>query len=204
VPNDLPGLIEGAIAPFSRQFPGLAAGLDEGLTPEQMGKALGSRASRIGLAPAARPADVLPLIGWDGAVNRYHTALPIAAVLRSWEDRFGARLLDIGFAQIRLLAQRPPRTLQAAQSIAAERGSLPRCGRPDRRGGDRHLERRPGPYRRALPRRRLLAAAGDPRPRRLATGSDRLERSGDDGLAAVRKQAVGVVIQAARYSPSPR
>jgi Domain of unknown function (DUF4253) len=112
--------IEQAIAPFSRQFPGLAPALHESLTPEQLRQALGSRAARIGLAPAARPADVLPLIGWEGAANRHRTALPIAAVLRSWEDRFGARLLDVGFAQIRLLAERPPRTLQAAQQIAAE------------------------------------------------------------------------------------
>ena len=41
-------------------------------------------------------------------------------MLRSWEDRFGARLLDIGFAEIRLLVDRPPRSLEAAQRIAAE------------------------------------------------------------------------------------
>ena len=46
--------------------------------------------------------------------------LAVPAVLRSWEDRFGARLLEIGFAEIRLLVQRPPRSLEAAQRIAAE------------------------------------------------------------------------------------
>jgi hypothetical protein len=40
--------------------------------------------------------------------------------LRSWEDRFGACLIDVGFAEIRLLVERPPRTLAAAQRIAAE------------------------------------------------------------------------------------
>jgi hypothetical protein len=40
--------------------------------------------------------------------------------LRSWEDRFGARLLEVGFDDIRLLVSRPPQTLQAAQPIAAE------------------------------------------------------------------------------------
>jgi len=34
----------------------------------------------------------------------YPTALPAAAVLRSWEDRFGARLVRVGFAEIWLLA----------------------------------------------------------------------------------------------------
>lgn len=41
-------------------------------------------------------------------------------MLRSWEDRFGARLLRIGFAQISLLATRPPRDLASAQLLAAE------------------------------------------------------------------------------------
>jgi len=41
-------------------------------------------------------------------------------VLRSWEDRLGARLLEVGFADIRLLVSRPPQTLEAAQPIAAE------------------------------------------------------------------------------------
>ena len=67
------------------------------------------------------PADVLPLIGWDGAVNHGDDyAVVIAAILRSWEQRFGARLLRVGFADIQLLADRPPRTLQAARLLAAE------------------------------------------------------------------------------------
>jgi hypothetical protein len=113
--------IAGAIAPFSREFPGLAPPLEDRLTAEELQKVLRSqRAARIGLVPAARPADVLPLIGWSGATNWSPSALPIAAVLRSWEDRFGATLLDVGFAEFRLLAERPPRTLEAAQRIAAE------------------------------------------------------------------------------------
>jgi hypothetical protein len=48
------------------------------------------------------------------------TLLPLTAVLRSWEDRFGACLIDVGSAEIRLLVERSPRTLAAAQRIAAE------------------------------------------------------------------------------------
>jgi len=98
------------IAPFSREFPGLAPAADQQLTPREIEQALGSlRPARIGLAAASRRADVLPLIGWDGAANHWEDALVIAAVLRSWEDRFGARLLRVGFAVIQLLAERPPR-----------------------------------------------------------------------------------------------
>src|SRR5262249_29377908 len=76
--------------------------------------------ARIGLAAASRPADVLPLIGWSGNTNWGTGTLPVAAVLRSWEDRFGARLLRIGFAQISVLAARPPRDLESVQLLAAE------------------------------------------------------------------------------------
>jgi hypothetical protein len=72
-------------------------------------------------------ADVLPLIG------RSHNwgALEHAAVLRSWEDRFGARLLQVGFDEIWLLAERPPRTLQTAEHVAAEHYALNRVCRQD-------------------------------------------------------------------------
>jgi hypothetical protein len=109
------------IAPFSRQFPGLASASDESLPASAIEATLGALpAARVGLAAASRPADVLPLIGWDGAVNRWPNALVIAAVLRSWEERFGARLLRIGFAEIQLLVRRPPRTHETAQRLAAE------------------------------------------------------------------------------------
>jgi Domain of unknown function (DUF4253) len=69
--------------------------------------------------PAGRPADILPGIGWAGASN-HCAASELAVVLRAWEDRFGARLLEVGYADIRLLVSRPPQTLEAAQPIAAE------------------------------------------------------------------------------------
>ena len=41
-------------------------------------------------------------------------------MLRSREDRFGARPIDVGYADLRLLVERPPRSLEAAQCLAAE------------------------------------------------------------------------------------
>jgi Domain of unknown function (DUF4253) len=107
--------------PFSSQFPGLAPREDTVLSMAQLHEALRSLpAAPIGLVPAARPADVLPTVGWT-TTDQFQTPLPIAAVLRSWEARFGARLLTVGpGAQIRLLVERPPRTAEAAQAIAAE------------------------------------------------------------------------------------
>jgi hypothetical protein len=122
--------IEATIAPFGRKFPGLAPAEDTPLDPRELDEILGSLpARRIGLAPANRPADVLPLIGWSGATNRYRNSLPIAAVLRSWEDRFGARLLEVGFDDLSVLASRPPRTTQHAQRLAAEQWTVSdECG----------------------------------------------------------------------------
>jgi hypothetical protein len=119
--------------PFTREFPGLAPSGGAPLTsaerqhaldvmlPEMRLTSLPQPAARIGLVAADRPADVLAAIGWWGVANRgFEFLLPLTAVLRSWEDRFGACLIDVGFAEIRLLVERPPRTLEAAQRIAAE------------------------------------------------------------------------------------
>ena len=119
--------------PFTRKWPGLAAPEHTPLTPAERQHALdvtlprirrqhgATPAARIGLVAADQPADVLAVIGWDRLYGRGEDSLmPFTAVLRSWEDRFGARLIDVGFEDLRLLVERPPRTLQAAQRIAAE------------------------------------------------------------------------------------
>jgi len=82
----------GATAPFARQFPGLAPASEQQLDPGQIRGVLSSLpAARIGLVPATRPADVLPLIGWTPS-DQSPDALPVAVILRSWEDRFGAQV----------------------------------------------------------------------------------------------------------------
>jgi hypothetical protein len=96
------------IAPFGWDFPGLATGQDQALTEAELARALDwFKLARIGLVPASRPADVLAVIGLNDVNRNVDPALP-AAVLRSWEDRFGAVLVEVGFAHIRLLARRPP------------------------------------------------------------------------------------------------
>jgi hypothetical protein len=112
-------------------FPGLAPGTDGSLSSSARTAALRSlRPARIGLVAARRPADVPASVGWtcfddpaydDGIRN----AVWIGAVLRSWEHRFGARLLALGpSAVLRLLVQRPPRTFEAAEKIAAEHSAF--------------------------------------------------------------------------------
>jgi hypothetical protein len=107
--------------PFGEQFPGLAPETDGALTAEQTRHALDSLGpAHVCLVAASRPSDILPIVGWSVS-DLHETPLPIAAVLRSWEGRFGARLLRIGpSATLRVLVERPPRTLQAATAVAAE------------------------------------------------------------------------------------
>lgn len=108
--------------PFGRHFPGLALGEGARLSPGVLAAAVDSWGdAHIGLAVASRPADVLPVVGWMGLIMENPDALDMAAVLRSWEDRFGARLIQFGpGGTIKLLVERPPRTLDGALALAAE------------------------------------------------------------------------------------
>ena len=62
------------------------------------------------LVPATRPADVVAQLGWYGACNWSLTGAEISAVLRTWEDRFGAYLVSMGFAEFDVVVTRPPTT----------------------------------------------------------------------------------------------
>jgi hypothetical protein len=116
-----PEFFAGWFPAFGLEFPGLAPAQDQELTSPELAAALRwFGPARIGLVPAARPADVLALVGFNGTANGYGTPELLSAVLRSWEDRFGAVLIEVGFAHIRMLVRRPPRTLHDAQAVAAE------------------------------------------------------------------------------------
>jgi len=120
-PDDLDPAWVAEFAPYGPGFPGLAPAPDRPLTGAGLAAALGwFGPARIGLVPASRPADVLCLVGYNGTVNPYRTPVKLVAVVRSWEDRFGAVLVQVGFAHIRLLARRPPRTVPDALAVAAE------------------------------------------------------------------------------------
>ena len=71
----------------------------------------------LGLVPAADGAAALAACGWLS--NAGDTA-EIAAVVRSWQQRFGARLCAIGFDTIGLSVAWPPATAEHARRVAAE------------------------------------------------------------------------------------
>jgi hypothetical protein len=117
--------------PQAEPFPGLAPATGGGLTQAEREAAFAAlQPARIGLVAARRPADVPAAVGWVtfgvdpyefGPVQVPANAVWVGSVLRSFEDRFGASLLHLGpGAELRLLVERPPRTLEHATAIAAE------------------------------------------------------------------------------------
>ncbi|MDH6623923.1 hypothetical protein M2271_001715 [Streptomyces sp. LBL] len=75
---------------------------------------------RLALVPARRSADIPAAIGWTGPANHELDTARLSAVLRSWEDRFGIRVLALGFDHLLVSVATPPATLADAEALAAE------------------------------------------------------------------------------------
>jgi len=107
--------------PQIEEFPGLAPAVAQALPAEAQTAALDRfEGAFLALVVADRAADIPTVTGWRSG-NWWQPIEPLSALLRSWEDRFGARLVQLGpGAEIRLLVERPPRTLEAALPVAAE------------------------------------------------------------------------------------
>lgn len=77
--------------------------------------------ARMGVVDAPRPADVPLALRWSGMCNYGDRDLPRAtAVLRSWEERFGAVVAFVGPDTLLLSVARPPRSVEDCMSVAAE------------------------------------------------------------------------------------
>ncbi|MEU1879287.1 DUF4253 domain-containing protein [Streptosporangium sp. NPDC020072] len=108
---------------FRRTRPGLAAPgvpvTDPDEAADRHARLFDGQHGHLGLVPAARGADALTAIGWTGPCN--HSDMPpLSAVLRSWESRFGARVVAVGFATLYLSVAAPPSTVEHALHVAAE------------------------------------------------------------------------------------
>jgi hypothetical protein len=113
-------------APYGQRWPGVVPGKPFTAEPVSFAVEYAFRlmdrnpAMRMGLAAADRGADALAAIGWTGPVNHTDDTGEIAAVVRSWEDRFGAVVVGVGFADLYLSIAAPPSTEQEALHVAAE------------------------------------------------------------------------------------
>ncbi|MFF3085372.1 DUF4253 domain-containing protein [Streptomyces nojiriensis] len=116
-----------AIAPFTGRWPGLAsaggAPVDPDATAGDVADGLIGpwlESPRLALVPVGRAADLPAAIGWSGPVNHESDVARLCAVLRSWEDRFGARVVALSHARLDLSVAAPPRSPDEALAVAAE------------------------------------------------------------------------------------
>jgi hypothetical protein len=73
----------------------------------------------LGLVPVARSADLSAVLGWVAAASDVARDQEVAAVLRSWERRFGAQVVALTDG-IYLSVAAPPRTRDHAEQLAVE------------------------------------------------------------------------------------
>ncbi|GAA2443040.1 DUF4253 domain-containing protein [Streptomyces macrosporus] len=117
-----------ALRPFGGRWPGLAP--SAGTVGDPDGAAVGVARSlvahgtlldpRVALVPVRRSADVPVAIGWTGTLASGEGAAPFGAVLRSWEERFGTRVVALEPDVLHLSVAAPPRTVREALAVAAE------------------------------------------------------------------------------------
>ncbi len=114
------------LEPFGRIWPGLAPAGDGGQEPDEFSDQYvlatpdDGTSRRILLVPAARSADVITAAGWLGPCNYTNDMPLLSSVLRSWEERFGARVIQVGFDTLLLAVAAPPVTAGHAEQVAAE------------------------------------------------------------------------------------
>ena len=116
----------GCLAPFGASFPGLAPATTGValLRPAEIVETAVEEAELpcdplLGVVPVARPADVPAAVGWFGT-GSWSDVAGVSAVLRSWEDRFGAVLVRMGRATVELSVAAPPWERSECLAIAAE------------------------------------------------------------------------------------
>lgn len=113
-------------APYGQRWPGLAEALPAGDDPDQHAvecvtfMLADNPRLRLGLAPTGRGADSITALGWQGPVNFENDTAKLSAVLRSWESRFGVRVIGIGYAELYLSVAAPPTDTDTALRVAAE------------------------------------------------------------------------------------
>ncbi|MEU4407437.1 DUF4253 domain-containing protein [Streptosporangium sp. NPDC023963] len=110
--------------PFGPECPGPAPSgrlaADPGVVADWYAGLVAERRTPLGLVAVERGADALAVMGWQGALNHNEWMVPLAAVVRSWEDRFGVRVVGMGFNTLDLSVAAPPTTSEHALHVAAE------------------------------------------------------------------------------------
>jgi hypothetical protein len=114
--------------PYAERFPGLAPAQTSGATaanPFTILRAYGPSLGRDGagpyrllLIPCRDPADALTVVNLE--LSEDVSDAGISAILRSWERRFGARVVLFGPGYVIVSVDAPPRTDSVARRLAGE------------------------------------------------------------------------------------
>jgi len=115
------------LSPFGDTFPGLTPPLADpadlqpaAVVASAVEEAAAPRHLLLAIAPVSRPADVPAAAGWSGMCNSWDDVTEVSAVLRSWEDRFGALLVRMHASTLDLAVAAPPLTEGGCLRVAAE------------------------------------------------------------------------------------
>ena len=117
----------GAGPPFSASFPGIAPPSPRARPSNPFMLFYGERSHmilddlgpyRLLLIPCRRPADAITTVDFQ-LITSVRLA-DISTVLRSWEDRFGARVVLFGSSAVILAVASPPRTVADADRLGNE------------------------------------------------------------------------------------
>ncbi|GAA2905138.1 DUF4253 domain-containing protein [Streptomyces mexicanus] len=120
---------EECAAPDLGPWPGLAGALPLTAAPEVRAAEVADSLTterpwlkdpRLALVPARRSADIPAALGWTGPLNHDDDVARPCAVLRSWEDRFGIRVVALGFDHLTVSVAAPPTGRDEALALAAE------------------------------------------------------------------------------------
>ncbi|MFC5799347.1 DUF4253 domain-containing protein [Streptomyces formicae] len=115
--------------PDDSAWPGLAPATAPDLAPDDVAADIADALSaedswlsrpRLALVPARRSADIPAALGWTGPLNHENDVARLCSVLRSWEDRFGIRVVALTFDQLVVSVAGPPTTPDEAEAVAAE------------------------------------------------------------------------------------
>ncbi|SDT83388.1 protein of unknown function [Streptomyces sp. TLI_053] len=113
-------------APFGLVWPGLAPAHQPTIDPDTAAAdhaqhfAARRPQSRLGLVAADSGAHALTAAGWDGPVNYDNDTAKFSAIVASWEERFGARVVAVGPSTLHLSVAAPPTSTEDALLVAAE------------------------------------------------------------------------------------
>jgi hypothetical protein len=78
---------------------------------------------RLGLVAATTSGQAIRAAAWEGSTNHAPGA-DVAAVVGSWDERFGVRVVELGWDTLTISVAAPPATLTDALPIAAERFAI--------------------------------------------------------------------------------